>query len=82
MILQLNFFDWFSQWFSETLTPIVDFFKNFVHSLNTLLKLLPTIISTISNTFAYVPSVFNAFLVISVFVLILYVILGRKAGDS
>ena len=69
-------------WLVDTFDPIIAFFKSVVHGLFTLIKLYPKITTFVSSALGYIPSIFALFITLTVIIYIVYLIVGRDAGES
>lgn len=69
-------------WLVDTFSPLITFFKSVVHGLWTLIQLFPKIFTFVTQAIGYIPSIFAVFVTITVIVYVVYLIIGRDAGDA
>ena len=69
-------------WLADTFSPLITFFKSVIHGLWTLIQLFPRIFTFTTQAIGYLPSIFAVFITITIIVYVVYLIVGRDAGDS
>lgn len=70
----INFF----QWIADLFQTIIHFVVNLFESLINFFKLIPTIMTFVSASIGYLPSVVMAFAVATVAIAVLLLVLGRS----
>ena len=73
-----NAFDWLY----DFLSALGNFVFSLIDGLVTLFKSFPLILQLTTDSIGYVPSIFAAFISISIVIFIVYLIIGREAGGS
>ena len=78
-------FEWlsnFGDWLQSIFNPLITFFQSFIHGFKVLFSSFPTIIRLVTSSVGYLPSLFAAFVGITLIILIVYIIVGRNAGGD
>lgn len=68
------------EWFADTLITLVVFLLNLIESLIQFLGLVPIVLTFITSSIGYLPTVVMGFASVTITIAILYLILGRN-GD-
>ena len=67
-------------WVVETFQPLLLFFRSVITGLKTLVDAFPILLRLSNYSVAYLPSIFAAFVAITVSVLIVFQLIGRNSG--
>lgn len=70
----INFF----QWIADLIETGIDLVTNFFTSLYNFFKIIPTVLTFVRSSIAYLPDIVMAFALISITVAIVLLILGRS----
>lgn len=68
----------FFQWIADLFQTLFDFVINFIGSILDFFKLIPVIMTFITSSIGYLPSVVMAFAGITVAIAVLLLVLGRS----
>lgn len=72
----------FFQMIGDTLSQIWHFFTNFVHSLITMIKMLPLVGRLFTQGISYLPPMLIVIGTMSLTIMILYLLIGRQPGGN
>ena len=73
-----NFFDWLF----DIVSTVMQFLVSIITGMLQLFKTLPKILQLVTQSIGYLPSIFVAFVTITLSAYIIYLIVGRDPGDS
>lgn len=74
----VNFFNWIK----DIGGSLIEFFVGMVKGLQTMLLAFPKIVTLSAQAIGNVPSIFAIFITLTIIVSIVYMIIGREAGDQ
>lgn len=67
-------------WFVDTFQSIWNFITSLFSGLVSMLQMIPQVVSMVTGTIGYLPSVLAVFATLTITVSVLYLILGRNSG--
>lgn len=70
------------QWFIDTFSSLFNFITSMVTGLLDVIKLIPTIIRTLSSSIGFMPDFLIVFATTTVIVMVAYVIAGRGGAQD
>ena len=67
-------------WLVDTFQSIWNFITSLFSGLVSMLQMIPQVVSMVTGTIGYLPSVLAVFATLTITVSVLYLILGRNSG--
>ena len=68
-------------WLTDIFDPLITFFRCVISGLISFVRLIPSVLSTISSSITFLPSALLGFVSITVAIFVVYIIVGRDPGD-